>query len=193
MVAVIAGCGSASSPPGTQSTVAQVVAPPASSSMTLSATTAAPHEFASTRYEFRVILPQDWSETDAIVDWDGMTLSGPGSPFFANIADPAGGRTLMVAAAPVQPGTQLADWQAAMVRATPPVCPGPSTAQPTSIGGEPALAWTVSCSDGYDVNKLAVLHGQRGYIVYLPSRTANDDTEDQRIFEGIRQSFHFTS
>jgi hypothetical protein len=37
------------------------------------------------------------------------------------------------------------------------------------------------------------LHGQRGYIIYLPSATANDDAEDQRIFDGIRQSFRFTS
>ena len=39
---------------------------------------------------------------------------------------------------------------------------------------------------------LAALHGDRGYVVYLPSATANDDAEDQSIFDGIRQSFRFT-
>ena len=46
----------------------------------------------------------------------------------------------------------------------------------------------------YDVNKLAVLHGQRRYVIYLASATANDDAEDHRSsFEEIRQSFHFTN
>jgi hypothetical protein len=154
---------------------------------------AAPQQFTSKPYAFVVNLPQDWSETDAVIDWDGTWLSGPGAPAFANIADPTIGRTLMVASAAVPAGMKLADWQAAMIQATPPVCPHPSTAHNSTIAGEPALAWTVSCTDGFDVNKLAVLHGQRGYIVYLVSKTANDDAEDQRIFDAIRESFHFTS
>ena len=63
----------------------------------------------------------------------------------------------------------------------------------TTLGGEPALAWPVKCSDGFDSIHLAALHGDRGYVVYLASATANDDAEDRRIFEGIRQSFRFTS
>jgi hypothetical protein len=50
----------------------------------------------------------------------------------------------------------------------------PST-ETTTLDGEPALAWTAKCSDGYDVNKLAALHGQRGYMSLLPSATASDD------------------
>ncbi len=41
-------------------------------------------------------------------------------------------------------------------------------------------------------NKVAALHGGRGYMIYMPSDAAND-AEDRRIFEGIRQSFRFTS
>ena len=66
-------------------------------------------------------------------------------------------------------------------------------AETTTLGGEPPLVWPVTCSDGFDAIQLAALHGDRGYVVYLASVTANDDAEDRRIFEGIRQSFRFTS
>ena len=73
------------------------------------------------------------------------------------------------------------------------VCTESPSAETTTLGGEPALASTAHCSDGYDVNELVALHGGRGYVIYMPSAAANDDAEDQRIFEAIRQSFHFTN
>lgn len=90
-------------------------------------------------------------------------------------------------------GTQLVQWQAAMVRGAGPSCTESSSSEATTPDGEPALAWTAKCSDGNDANKLAALHGQRGYMMFMPSATANDDAEDRRIFARIRQSFHFTS
>jgi hypothetical protein len=56
----------------------------------------------------------------------------------------------------------------------------------------PALAWTATCSDGYDVNELAALHGTRGYMILLASPAANDAAQDRRTFESIRQSLRFT-
>ena len=61
-----------------------------------------------------------------------------------------------------------------------------------TLGGEPALAWTDACSDGYNVNKLAALHGRRGYMIFMLSPTTNDEAVDRRIFESIRRSFRFT-
>ena len=119
-------------------------------------------------------LTKDWSETDARVDWNGKKLQGLASAAFANFRDPATGRTLAAAAAPVAHATTLAQWRAAMVRAAPPVCSDSPSAKETTLGGEPALAWTATCSDGYDVNKLAALHGRRGYMILLASQTAND-------------------
>jgi len=156
-------------------------------------TTAAPEgTFMSERYAFRVTPPEDWSEADAVADWDGKELEELASPRFARFKDWHTGRTLVAGAAPVPEGMDLAEWRAAMVRATPAVCPDPSPVEETTLGGEPALAWTHACTDGYDVNKLAALHGGRGYIIFLASRTANDDAEDRRIFESIRSSFRFT-
>jgi hypothetical protein len=154
--------------------------------------TAQPQEFVSKRYDFRVTLTKDWSEHDAQVDWDGKRLQGMDSPAFTNIEDPATDRTLVAAAAPVAPGTQLRDWQAAMVGAAPSFCSDSSPMEST-LDGDPALAWSAICSDGYDVIKLAALHGERGYMLFLPSKAANGDAEDRRIFESIRQSFHFTN
>jgi hypothetical protein len=139
-----------------------------------------------------VTLPKDWSESDAQVDWDGKMLQGIGSPAFANFADATTGRTLVAAAAPVANGTPLAEWRAAMVRAAPSFCSESSSVEKTTLGGEPALAWTDACSDGYNVNKLTALHGKRGYMIFLPSPTTNDEAMDRRIFESIRRSFRFT-
>jgi hypothetical protein len=149
-------------------------------------------EFVSDRYGFAVTLWSDWQEQDATVDWPGVYLEGQGSHEFANFWDAGGDRTLLVGAAPVPAGTQLAEWQAAMVRGTGAACTESATTEATTLGGEPALAWTAKCSDGYDVNKLAALHGNRGYMMYLPSDTANSDAEDGRIFDEIRTSFRFT-
>jgi hypothetical protein len=108
----------------------------------------------------------------------------------------------MAAAVAVPPGMQLADWRAVIVNGAAPMCtpsesPPPSTSGPaiqtTTLGSEPALAWTAHCTDGYDVNKIVALHNGRGYVMYMPSVAANDDAEDQRIFEAIRQSFRFTN
>jgi hypothetical protein len=148
-------------------------------------------KFVSDYYDFAVTLPQTWHEEDATSDWTGLYVTGPGSQKFTNFADFADDRTLMVAAAPVATGTQLADWKTTLIDGRPKECTNtPSTE--TTIGGEPALIWTANCSDGFDAVMLAALHGDRGYVVYLPSATANDDAEDQSIFDGIRQSFRFT-
>lgn len=86
----------------------------------------------------------------------------------------------------------LAAWRAAMVRAAPDICSESSSAEETKLGGGPALAWTARCSDGYDANKLAALHGTRGYVILLASPSPYNNVEDRRIFESIRRSFRFT-
>jgi hypothetical protein len=182
-VAAAAACASSGIKPTTPTATQAVTATQA----------AAPQEFVSTRYHFRVTLTKDWSEADAFVDWDGKELQGVGSPEFANFVDPLGGRALVVGAAPVAKGMQLAEWKTAMVRAAPDVCSDSSSEEKTTLGGDPALAWTSTCSDGGDVNKLAALHGNLGYMFFVPSNTENDNAVDLRIFNSIRGSFRFTN
>lgn len=153
---------------------------------------AAPQEFVSKRYGFRLTLTKQWSETDAQVGWTGKQLEGLASPAFANFTDTGTDRTFVAASAGVPKGMRLATWRAAMVRAAPSVCADSPSATATTLGGEPALAWTATCGDGYDVHKLAALHGDRGYMTILASATANDNAVDQRVFESIRGSFTFT-
>ncbi len=186
--AVMTAC---SSPGGHAGTQAAPTQPAGTQASTTRAST--PKEFVSKRYHFAVTLPQDWSEVDALFAWDGRELQSPGSPFFANFTAPTSNRTLMAASATVPKGMQLADWQAAMVRGHLSSCSEPSPAEATTLGGEPALAWTEKCDSGtVNSNKVAALHGGRGYMIYMPSAAAND-AEDRRIFEGMRQSFRFTS
>jgi hypothetical protein len=185
-VLTVAGCGSSASKPAARATPAAtttraVAAGPAS----------APQKFTSQRYGFRVTLAKNWSEQDATAAWNGKKLEGIGSSDFANFAGPTG-RTLVAASARVAPGTRLPQWRAAMVRAASEFCAESPTATRTTLGGEPALTWTAKCSDGYNVHKIAALHGRRGYMVLLPSPTGNGKARDRSVFEVIRRSFRFT-
>lgn len=189
MVVAAAACGSSANSVATGATPTQPTSTPRASMMQPSAV---PRRFVSKRYDFSVVLDKGWSEVDASVSWDGQLLQGTASPAFANFNDAATSRTLVVAAAPVAKRTQLAQWRADMVRAAPSVCSESSSAQQTTLAGEPALTWTSSCSDGYDVHKLAALHGNRGYMVFLPSSSTNDKAVDRRVFDSVRTSFRFT-
>jgi hypothetical protein len=195
--AAAAGCGSSGGAPAAQVTQATTTQPTTNRPTTTQAVSTqrpqAPAEtFTSDAYAFRVRLTEDWSEADALVDWNGAEVQGIDSPAFARFKNMWAGRNLLVAAAPVAKGTTLAAWRAAMVRAAPAVCAEASSTEETTLGGEPALAWEATCSDGYDVDKLAAVHGKRGYVVLLASIAANDDAEDARVFESIRRSFRFT-
>lgn len=174
-----AGCGSSATKPATQA-VSATRSPPA-----------AAQTFTSKRYRFRVTLTKAWTEADALDQWNGKQLQGLASRAFANFTDGATGRALAAAAAPVTKGMELDKWRMAMVRATPDVCSEPSSAKGTTLGGEPALAWTTKCSDGYDVDKVAALHGRRGYMILLASKADGDHASDRRVFESMRGSFRF--
>jgi hypothetical protein len=166
---------------------------PAARAAHATATPAPAQTFTSRTYGFRVTLTKDWSETDAIADWDGRKLQGLSSPAFANFTDATTGRTLAAAAVRVPETMKLPDWRAAMVRAAPDFCSEPRSAEKTTLGGEPALTWTARCSDGYDVHKLAAVHGRHGYMLLLGSETANHAAADAGVFESMRRSFGFTT
>lgn len=184
-VVATAACGSSGAQPAPRAAVSTVARAPL--------TTTQSREFVSQRYHFGLSLPATWSEQEARMDWDGRMLQGLHSPAFTNVTDPTTNRTLVAAAAPVVAGTRLTDWRAAMVRAAPSVCTESPTAERTTLDGEPALEWTNSCSDGFQARKLASVHGELGYIVFLASSTGNDHAADQRVFESARRSFRFTA
>lgn len=188
-VATVAACGSSGNKPAAQAMPTQ---PTATKAATTTHPVAPPPKFTSQKYGFRVTLTKDSSEDDAVVAWNGRKLQGLDSAAFANFTDLATDRTLAVAAAPVAPGMGLAEWRAAMVRAAPPFCSESSSVEQTTLGGEPALAWTAKCGDGYDVNKLATLHGKRGFMMLFASPTAKHKAKDRLTFESIRRSFRFT-
>jgi hypothetical protein len=189
-----AACGSSASKPPAQATQPAPPHPAVAQAVTTTPPAAPPQKFISLRYSFRVTLTKGWSENDARVAWNGRKLQGLQSPAFANFTDldPATDRALATAAARVAKGMRLAEWRAAMVRAASAACSESSSVERTTLAGEPALAWTAMCSDGYHVHKLAALHARRGYMMLLASPIANNDAKDRRIFESIRRSFRFT-
>jgi hypothetical protein len=188
-VAAVEGCGSTGSKPASQAAPTQ---PTATKAVATTHPAAPAQKFTSQKYGFRVALTEGSSEDDATVAWNGTKLQGLDSAAFANFTDRATNRTLSVAAALVAPAMVLAKWRAAMVRAAPAFCSQSSSAEQTTLGGEPALAWTAKCDDGYYVYKLATLHRKRGYMMLFASPTAKPKAEDRLIFESIRRSFSFT-
>jgi hypothetical protein len=182
LVMTTAACSS----PGTKATP-----PPGPTSSVTTTPPAAVHVFVSKRYGFRLTLGTDWTGTDAEAAWDGKALQGVDSPAFADFAD-ATGRAFTVGAAPVTKGTQLAAWRAAMVRGRRPGCVDSRSVKKTTLGGEPALAWTTNCGEGSRINKIAAVHGTRGYMTIFELSPANVTAADQRILESIRQSFRFS-
>jgi predicted small lipoprotein YifL len=188
-VAAVAACGSSGSKPATQAAPTQ---PTATKAVATRHPVAPAQKFTSQKYGFRVALAEGSSEDDATVAWNGRKLQGLDSAAFANFTDPATNRTLSVAAAPVAPAMVLAKWRAAMVRAAPAFCSQSSSAEQTTLGGEPALAWTAKCDDGYYVYKLATLHGKRGFMMFFASPTTKHRAEDRLTFDSIRRSFRFT-
>src|ERR1039457_2030896 len=122
-VASAAACGSSGSKPAVHAQHTAPTQPTATQAVTTTRPAPPPPQrFMSQRYRFRVTLTKDWSEDDALVDWNGKKLQGLGSAAFANFTDPATGRTLVAAAARVAKEMGLAEWRAAMVRAAPAVC-----------------------------------------------------------------------
>jgi hypothetical protein len=184
-------CGSSANKPAAQATQAVPTQP--RTTQAASRTPAAPpsRAFTSRRYGFRVTLTKGWSGHDALVNWNGKKLQGLDSPAFANFTDPATGQSIAAAAARVAAGMGLAEWRAAMIRAAPAICSESPSATKTTLDGEPALAWTNTCSDGYNANKIAAAHGTRGYIILLASPAGISHAENRRTFDSIRRSFHF--
>jgi hypothetical protein len=74
----------------------------------------------------------------------------------------------------------------------PHTCSASSSAAQTSLGGERGLAWTATCIDGCDLNKLGALHGTHGYIILLCNWRPENAAKRRRLFESVRPSFHFT-
>lgn len=184
MVIVTAAC---SSPAANETPPASL---PTASTTPLAA---ADDEFVSKRYAFRLRVTPDWSANDAQVPWDGKKLRGLSSPAFADFSDPSAARSFVVGEAPVAKGMQLATWRAAMVRAAPSECKDSPLTAKTTLGGEPALTWTTTCTYGGGISKIAALHGRHGYMTIWEVGAATQTAADRRVFDSIRRSFSYTS
>lgn len=145
--------------------------------------------FVSDRYDFSVALPAGSIRQDATVDWDASCLCGLDDPAWA--AASVDGRTLAVVAKAVDSDTDLAGWRARIVELAPSVCHDSKAATEATLGGADALAWTASCSDGYNVIKLVALHHGRGYVVLFASPTSESVADNQKAFDSLISSFEF--
>ena len=77
-----------------------------------------------------------------------------------------------------------------MFKLAPAPCTDSDPPTETTLGGENALTWTATCSDGNAI-KLAVLHGRRGYMMLFDSPTDADWEDNWRAFNTLIGSFRF--
>jgi hypothetical protein len=144
--------------------------------------------FVSDRYGFSITLPTGSLTGHATKNWDASCLCGLGDPTWDSAS--VDGRTLVVAATAVDSAMDLARWRARLVELAPAVCLDSQAATKVTIGGEDALEWTASCSDGYNVIKLAALHGGRGYVVLFAS-SSDGLADNQTAFDSLMSSFEY--
>ena len=145
--------------------------------------------FVSDRYGFSITLPTGSSTRHATVDWDASCLCGLDDPTWDQAS--VDGRTLVVGATGVDAAMDLARWRARIVELAPAVCHDSEAATEVTIGGEDALEWTASCSDGFNVIKLAALHGGRGYVVLFASPSSDGLADNQTAFDSLMSSFEY--
>ena len=171
LCAALAAAGCASAAPGPSSTK-----PPG-------------EPFVSDRYGFSITLPTGSPTRHATVGWDASCLCGLYDPTWDWAL--VNGRTLVVGATAVDSAMNLARWRAKIVELAPDVCHESEASTKVTIGGDDALEWTASCSDGYNVIKLAALHGGRGYVVLLASLTSDGLADNQTAFDSLMSSFKY--
>ena len=147
----------------------------------------------SDRYGFRVTLPAGWSGTDATIDWPGESLGGLGVAPLRQHHRPGPepllrGRRRTSTSGDGPGRVEGRDGS----RHTSCLLSTPRRASRRRSAANRRWPGRTRAADGYDVNLLAALHEGRGYIMFLASKSANDDAEDRRIFEAIRSSLGFT-
>ena len=143
----------------------------------------------SDRYGFSITPPIGSATRHATVDWDASCLCGLCDPTWDSAS--VDGRTLLVAATRVDSAMNLGLWRLKMVALAPDVCHESEAATAVTIGGEHALEWTASCSDGYHVIKLAALHSGRGYVVLFASPIADNLAANRTAFDSLMSSFEY--
>jgi hypothetical protein len=145
--------------------------------------------FVSDRYGFSITLPTGSPTRHATVDWDASCLCGLDDPAWDHAE--VDGREFVVGATAVDSAMDLARWRARIVELAPAVCHDSEAATEVTIGGEDALEWTASCSDGFNVIKLATLHGGRGYVVLFASPSNDGLADNQAAFDSLMSSFEY--
>ena len=154
-----------------------------------SATNPQAETFVSDRYGFSIALPTGSSTRHATVEWDASCLCELDNPAWDQAS--VDGRTLVVAAKAVNSAMDLARWRARIVQLAPGVCNDSAAATDVTIGGEAALEWTASCSDGFKVIKLAALHDGREYVVLFASPSSDGAADNQTAFDSLMSSFEY--
>jgi hypothetical protein len=138
--------------------------------------------------------PADWFVGEKEGEWKhGQPLYAdtPGRDLFGSVK---ANYHVNVAAEALSAPTTPDEWEAMVVAdmQLPSSCGDPKTIEKTTLGGEPALKLTFSCSgDDVDIIFILAVHGQKGFAVAWDS-PYGDEAADQELFGRFLSGFAFT-
>jgi hypothetical protein len=149
--------------------------------------------FTSDRYGFGLVLPSSWQTQRASTAWASGVLEGRCPSDWDCFSESSEARTLAIAAIDVPLSETLGRWQATIHASAPAGVKDSDPPSETTLGGQPALAWTAaSVDEGVNVIKLVALRGRRAYAVLFVSPMTTSPVADHAVFDGIIGTFQFT-
>jgi hypothetical protein len=150
-------------------------------------------DFTSGRYAYRLHLPGAWGAPSVEPGvWQPGTYPHTNDPGTDTWTD-GRGRYFVVAAKPATARTttvSLATEVARLARTNPDNACHVRGSHPARVGGVATVARRWRCANGYDLFDLAVVHGGRGYLVYLLNETGTAPS-DIATFLRLLRGFSF--
>lgn len=162
--------------------------------MTPAPTPASPVAFASTVYDYSLIVPAGWAIGPATVPWDAASAPGATAPSVDKFISPSG-MSAFVYAGPVNVDLAgfVRDNIAWTVRDHGDTCPAavPESTEPIEVGGEPGMLLLWDC--GILINSALLVRDGTGFVMVMRDINVKGakDAADRAILEALLDSVTF--
>jgi hypothetical protein len=194
---LVAACTSSLAPTGGSDPAASSEsgsAPAIAAASAKASESAAQGTFASELYDYDIVLPAGWEPTAASSRWLSGALEGRCPSDWDCFTHGADGRTLAVAAIEVKGAPTLDQWRAQIHATQPDGCSDEGATSSTSLGGEPAQSWVLSCpSENLKTIKIVAIHGHQGYVLIFASPSDDALDADSSAFASLLDAFRFAA
>jgi hypothetical protein len=188
---LLAACTSSPAPAGTSSAPA--------ASLPLTASPSAPAGlspvagiFASALYGYDIALAADWDRAPATSRWPSAALEGRCPSDWDCFTNRSDDRTLAIAAVKIAADLPLDQWRTTIRQTQPDVCTDTGATSSSTLGGEPAKSWAVTCpTEGLKTIKTVAIHGAQGFVLIFASPSDDPLDADSSAFAALEATFRF--